>query len=168
MSRFRRRNRSITTMPPPGRDMAGPILPLVAVRPVTHPVALQERIELLSMKLDLTNGEMRGLERRNRKLQERLNRISNAMIGNQRIWVLDRLAMENEVEADSEQNHLDITVVSDRHRALKENQIRQFRTDALFLRRLEFDLGVLRVAVNGDTNWRGGKYDQANWKGSRP
>lgn len=152
------------TMPPPGRYMAEPILPLVAVRPVTHPVALQERIELLSMKLDLTNEKMRGLERRNRKLEERLNRISNAMIGNARIWQLDRLAMDCDVGAQEIEDAFDATDMN----PIRLEQVRLFRADALFLRRLEFDLGVLHVAVNGDTNRRGGRYDRDNWKGPRP
>ncbi|KKN26540.1 hypothetical protein LCGC14_0873670 [marine sediment metagenome] len=114
---------------------------------------------------------VRTLERRNRKLQERLNRISNAMVGNQRIWELDRLAMECEVEADlaiAEYNlDEDIPHVSVDARLAIEREA-QCRADALFLRRLEWDLGELHVAVRGDTNRRGGRYDQAEWKGQRP
>ena len=86
------------------------------------------------------------------QLQHSLNRISNIMIGNQRIWELDRLAMELGVEA---------ALVTDdtRRDGLLE--------DALFLRRLEWDLGELHVAVRGDTNRRGGRYDQAEWKGTQ-
>ncbi len=102
----------------------------------------------------------RTLERRNRKLQERLNRISNAMIGNARIWQLDRLAMECEVEADRLQDTECLAAV--------HKQVVALRADALFIRRLEWDLGTLHVAVKGDTNRRGGRYDQADWKGPRP
>ena len=96
---------------------------------------------------------MSDLSKTELKLQQRLNRISNIMIGNQRIWELDRLAMELGVEA---------ALVTDdtRRDGLLE--------DALFLRRLEWDLGELHVAVRGDTNRRGGRYDQTEWKGTRP
>ncbi len=114
---------------------------------------------------------VRTLERRNRKLQERLNRISNAMVGNQRIWQLDRLAMECEVEADlavAEYNlDEDIPHVSVDSRLAIEREAR-CRADALFIRRLEWDLGELHVAVRGDTNRRGGRYDQSQWRGQRP
>ncbi len=103
---------------------------------------------------------IRTLERRNRKLQERLNRIANAMIGNARIWELDRLAMELEVEADRLQDTECLVAV--------RKQVTNLRADALFIRRLEWDLGTLHVAVKGDTNRRGGRYDQADWKGPRP
>lgn len=113
---------------------------------------------------------IRTLERQIRKLQERLNRISNAMIGNARIWELDRLAMECEVEADRLQKRLETPFT---HRTVDEydrlaTEITQLRADALFIRRLEWDLGELHVAVKGDTNRRGGRYDQADWKGPRP
>ena len=98
------------------------------------------------------------------KLQERLNRIAKFTIGNARIWQLDRLAMECEVEADTYAEHIDEAkpekVVIDREA--------QFRADALFIRRLEWDLGELHVAVKGDTNRRGGRYDQSLWRGPRP
>jgi len=42
------------------------------------------------------------------------------------------------------------------------------RADAVFLRRLEWDLGELHVAVRGDTARRGGRYDQSQRKGTRP
>ncbi len=113
---------------------------------------------------------IRTLERQNRKLQERLNRISNAMIGNARIWQLDRLVTELEVEADKLQLRLDTPFTGrtvEGYGRLVE-QIRELRADALYLKRLEHDLGTLHVAVKGDTNRRGGRYDQANWKGPRP
>ncbi len=111
---------------------------------------------------------VRTLERQNRKLQERLNRISNAMIGNQRIWVLDRLAMECEVEADRMQKRIEALTIMAPEYAKLAHYIDGLRVDALYLRRLEWDLGELHVAVKGDTNRRGGRYDQAEFKGPRP
>ena len=122
---------------------------------------------------------VRTLERRNQKLQERLNRISNAMVGNQRIWQLDRFAMECEVEADLLEKEIaddlamsgtkdDGKMMSSDDRFTAYVRIEQARSDALFIRRLEWDLGELHVAVRGDTNRRGGRYDQAEWKGQRP
>lgn len=90
------------------------------------------------------------------KLQQRLNRISNLMVGNQRIWNLDRLAMELDVAADM----VDCGDI--------DGDADGLRRDAVFLRRLEYDLGELHVAVRGDTARRGGRYDQSQWKGQRP
>ncbi len=119
---------------------------------------------------------IRTLERENRKLQERLNRISNVMIGNARIWQLDRLAMELKVEADlidqaivdnlASENEDDIWTSDER--AAKYNQAVELRADALFLERIEYDLGEMHTAVRGDTNRRDGRYDQSQWKGPRP
>ena len=94
--------------------------------------------------------------KRELQLQQRLNRIANLMIGNERIWQLDRLAMESDVAADLVDAG-DIPGDADAMRA-----------DALFLRRLEWDLGELHVAVRGDTARRGGRYDQTLWRGKRP
>ena len=111
------------------------------------------------------------LAKQNQKLQQRLNRITNLMIGNERIWAFDRLAMELEVEA--ELIYDDWTLGAEitegevsRLEAL--DRYSQFKADALFLRRLEWDLGELHVAVKGDTARRGGRYDQSEWRGSRP
>ncbi len=108
--------------------------------------------------------QIHTLKKKNHKLQERLNRIANVMIGNRRIWELDRLAMELGVEAD---------MLAD---ALPDNpppgpdldRLNALREDVLFIQRLEYDLGTLHVAVRGDTNRRGGRYDQADWRGPRP
>ncbi len=112
--------------------------------------------------LDWQRAYRAELKRAN-KLQERLNRIAKFTIGNARIWQLDRLAMECEVEADT-CAVLDETVEG----KIVKDQEAQFRADALFIRRLEWDLGELHVAVKGDTNRRGGRYDQSLWRGPRP
>jgi hypothetical protein len=123
--------------------------------------------------------EIRRERKECKKLQQRLNRITNLMIGNERIWVLDRLAMELEVnaalldtdlavDAMNALKHPDKNHMGSDQRARKQAYADQMREDTLFLRRLEWDLGELHVAVKGDTNRRGGRYDQANWKGVRP
>ena len=126
---------------------------------------------------------IRTLERQNRKLQERINRIKNTMIGNTRIWVLDRLAMECETEADlidqscvenlASQNEDDIWFSDER--AAKYEQAQQHRADALFLRRLKYDLRNQHTAINDlkvkrvrDVDYVTGKYDPDNWRGPRP
>ena len=126
----------------------------------------EDRIKEVSAIIEQQIVRTRTLERRNRKLQERLNRISNAMIGNARIWQLDRFAMELEVEADLREGRIPNLPSAIIGRTTERVKI--LRADALFLRRLEWDLGSLHVAVRGDTNRRGGRYDQANWKGPRP
>ncbi len=108
--------------------------------------------------------QIRTLEKRNHRLQERLNRIANVMIGNRRIWELDRLAMECEVMADG----IEKDITAGKLAQSCTESVALFRTDALYLKRLEHDLGTLHVAVRGDTNRRGGRYDQADWRGPRP
>jgi hypothetical protein len=109
--------------------------------------------------------------KQNRKLQERLNRIDNVMIGNTRIWELDRIAMELDVDADILSArwgfNVGVTPITEQGWAAHK-RLEQFRDDALYIRRLEWDLGQLHVAVKGGTDRKGGKYDPANWKGPRP
>ena len=95
--------------------------------------------------------------KRERKMQETINRISNVMIGNHRIWNLERIAMEMEADADMYEERQDEGVDAE-----------GLRRDALFLRRLEWDLGVLHEVVRGDTARRSGRYTEDNWKGARP
>lgn len=115
------------------------------------------------------SADRKALRKQNQKLQQQLNRINNLMIGNQRIWELDRLAMECEVEAQLVHDEYSLDEYgTGPDRSLAIDRYTKLTNDALFLRRLEWDLGELHVAVKGDTNRRGGRYDQANWKGSRP
>jgi len=72
--------------------------------------------------------------------------------------------MELEVEADL----LADALPDDPSPSPDLDTVNQFRADALFVRRLEWDLGELHTAIRGDTNRRGGRYDQANWRGPRP
>jgi len=122
--------------------------------------------------------EAKSLAKQNQKLQQQLNRITNLMIGNTRIWALDRLAMEMEVEAelivekhDFKKHPLTGSDVIDPDKVERVEAIERFNqlmVDALFLRRLEWDLGELREAVRGDTPRRTGRYGTDNWKGPRP
>jgi hypothetical protein len=123
--------------------------------------------------------ENKRLKKQNLKLQQQLNRIDNLMIGNERIWELDRLAMELEVntalldtdlavDAMNALKHPDKDHMRSDQRARKQAYADQMREDTLFLRRLEWDLGELHVAVRGDTARRGGRYDQSEWRGERP
>jgi len=75
--------------------------------------------------------------------------------------------MELEVEADG----IEGSYSDDAPHAItpdRQDRVNQLQADALFLRRLEYDLGELHVAVRGDTNRRGGRYDQSEWRGKRP
>lgn len=94
-----------------------------------------------------------------RKLQDQLNKVRKHLPAAQRIWNLDRIAMEMEAEADTLEEAGD------------QNQDPDgLRADALYLRRLEYDLITLREAI-GQTV-RGGnnrKYDPSQWpRGPRP
>jgi len=93
--------------------------------------------------------------KRERQLEQQLATIKNRMIGNERIWILDRLAMELDLDADTRTD-------------LTDEQRDNLRKDALFIRRLEWDLGELHVAVRGDTARRGGRFDQSAFRGPRP
>ena len=70
-----------------------------------------------------------------RKLQDKLNRIMRLLPGKQRIWELDRIAMELDMEADS---------IEDARMAPG------LRNDALYLRRLEWDLAEMRDELRGN------------------
>ena len=113
--------------------------------------------------------ENRSLIKQNRKLQERLNRIDNVMIGNARIWALDRIAMEIEVEGQLVHDEENLGEYGQGpRRDLAIDRYTQYVKDALFIRRLEWDLGELHKAVKGDTARTSGRYGADNWKGPRP
>jgi hypothetical protein len=121
-------------------------------------VSIQEILTGMSIRVKdnlIEQGlrENKRLLKENRQLDQRLRRINNLMIGNTRIKELDRIAMEMNIDADLTQD--------DEHAT-------KLIKDALFIRRLEWDLGELHVAVKGDTARRGGRYDQAEWRGTRP
>jgi len=77
----------------------------------------------------------------NRKLKDKINRVTKLVPGLQRIHELDRIAMELELEADEHPEYEDA-----------------LRNDALFIRRLQWDLYQLRKEVRGT---RGGRVAEA-------
>lgn len=76
-----------------------------------------------------------------RKQRDRLNYVAKHVPGRGRILELYRLAMELELMADD----LDPTVEE------------TYTSDALYLRRLGYDLEALRTAVRGDLDGRGNR-----------
>lgn len=103
--------------------------------------------------------------KRERKLRDALNRITKLIPSVRRISELDRIAVELEAEADTI-NQLDDATRGDPF---------GLRADALFLRRLEYDLTSMReakasVAPKKEKTMRASsKYDSANWpRGERP
>jgi hypothetical protein len=106
------------------------------------------------------NGAAAALKRQrkeNLRLRETLNRVRNLLPGRRRIFELDRIAMELHCEADDQP-------------MLQEQRDGLLRA-ALYLRRLEWDLGVMRDAIRGGTERRTdlSKLDPANWpRGPRP
>ena len=84
-----------------------------------------------------------------RKQRDKLNRISNLIPGNTRIWKLDDVARILAMD-------LDHAVAHDAH----PDAVTELETLVLFVRRLEWDLGELHTEVRGATNRRGGRYTQ--------
>ena len=148
-------NLGVVNVEPTGPDSTG----------YYYPIAL-EMLDKLESEGVLV--PMRHPSKKQIQLEQQLNRIKNLTIGNSRIWALDRLAMELEVEADMIQETHD---GSDTHMEGAEEHVSKrvsdLRADALFLRRLEWDLRELHTAVHGDKD-RSGKYDDKNWRGERP
>lgn len=106
---------------------------------------------------------IRRLEKHNRRLIERINRISNLCIGNQRIHKMNEVVMTLETDAEL---------------ALQDNEteVALHLTDlALFTERITYDLEDLRAAIRNEqprkirqVDYEAGKYDPENWRGKRP
>lgn len=103
--------------------------------------------------------------KRERKLRDALNRITKLIPSVRRISELDRIAVELEAEADERDKMGAAFGVT--HEGLT--------ADALYLRRLEYDLTSMReakasVAPKKEKTMRASsKYDSANWpRGERP
>lgn len=97
--------------------------------------------------------------RAERRLQSQINRYNKLIPGSERVWNIERIAMELDAEADrlEEEN-------------VPYSDPEGLRRDALYLRRLEYDLISLREAMGraprGSANR---KYDPAQWpRGPRP
>jgi len=92
-----------------------------------------------------------------RKQRDDLNRVAKLIPGSHRIWELSRIAVELEAEADMLEGRLGADPDG-------------LRNDALFLRRLEYDLVSMREAVGRPVRGSGSrKYDPTQWpRGPRP
>ena len=87
--------------------------------------------------------DLRHEQRLNRKLQSKINRYNKLIPGRSRVWELNRIAMELEAEGIAD--------------------------DALFIRRLEYDLVTLNDAKRAPKGGGNPKYDPAQWpRGERP
>lgn len=129
------------------------------VHPMFQPKKRDEDVAtLLSIIADL-KAERNYYRKEAQKTQDRLNRVHKLLPGATRIWNLDRIAIELEAEAE----------------CLREENVpyadpEGLERDALYLRRLEYDLISLREAlgrhVRGSKNR---KYDPSQWpRGPRP
>lgn len=114
-------------------------------------------------KIDKFENTIKYISKKNRKLQERLNRIANLTPGKRRIWDLSGVADTLEIDVE-------IAIDSKEPEAAK-----QLKAQALFTRRFAWDMGELRIAVHGESrkktgrvDYVAGKYDPDNWKGPRP
>ena len=87
--------------------------------------------------------DLRHEQRENRKLQSKINRYNKLIPGRSRVWELNRIAMELEAEGIAD--------------------------DALFIRRLEYDLVTLNDAKRAPKGGGNPKYDERQWpRGERP
>jgi len=101
--------------------------------------------------------DLRCILRRNRKLQDRINRLVKLIPGRSRAWELIRLATELEA-------HADIT-----ERLGLKGDPGGLRSDALFLQRLEYDLITLNNVKGEQAGGGNKKYDDRQWpRGARP
>ena len=129
----------------------------------------------MAIDLELELGTLIPVEstKLERKLQCALNRISKLIPSVRRISELDRIAVEMDAEADRESERI--------RRAVKYGASYEvidsdgLRADALYLRRLEYDLTSMREAKTSiapkkeQTMKAGSKYDPVNWpRGARP
>ena len=106
---------------------------------------------------DQLQVDLRREQRRNRKLQDRINRLVNLIPGRSRAWELIRLATELEA-------HADIT-----ERLGLKGDPGGLRSDALFLQRLEYDLITLNDVKGEQAGGGNRKYDDRQWpRGERP
>ncbi len=110
--------------------------------------------------LDILN---KRLAKQNRKLVERLNRISNLCIGNQRVWKLNEVVTTLKTDA--------VLALEDGEKEVAQHLVAL----ALYVERLEYDLGKLRLAIRDEqprnvarVDYVAGKYDPENWRGPRP
>ena len=108
-----------------------------------------------------------------RKLRDALNRISKLIPSVHRLQVLDRIAMELEAEADRESNRVQQAVTHGS--SFEAVDVDGLKADALYLRRLEYDLTSMREAKASvqpkkeKTMRASSKYEPSHWpRGERP
>lgn len=111
---------------------------------------------------DSQQAYVKHLERVNRKLTERLNRIRNLTPGRRRVWALDEVAMLMQMDADEMHGRAEVDDIDGL--AQEADRCEGY---ALYLRRLEHDLSELRDAVRGEKR-RMSRNDPRHWKGERP
>ena len=100
---------------------------------------IQTMVMSASELVDLFNEQERriaNLEKRNRKLTDRLNRFRNMTPGRKRLYALGRIAAMLEYEADE-----------DAKLAPLGSLVVEMRADALYLHRLQWDFEQLREVV---------------------
>ena len=90
------------------------------------------------------NPKGRGTTRLERRQRDDLNRYRKLTIGQDRIWTLQRIAMFAEADADIEKRR-DVEALGVTFRFDVEGA----KSDALFLRRLAWDLEAQHDAVHG-------------------
>jgi len=101
--------------------------------------------------------DLRHEQRLNRKLQSKINRYNKLIPGRSRVWELNRIAMELEAAA---------RVVYPR---MTTEDAESMIDDALFIRRLEYDLVTLNDEKRAPKGGGNPKYDPAQWpRGERP
>ena len=101
--------------------------------------------------------DLRHEQRENRKLQSKINRYNKLIPGRTRVWELNRIAMELEAAA---------RVVYPR---MTTEDAESMIDDALFIRRLEYDLVTLNDEKRAPKGGGNPKYDERQWpRGERP
>ena len=99
----------------------------------------------------------RGLQKHNRKLQDKINRLRKFIPGASRVWRMHEIAAVMHADAaEPESEWLDVKATN---------------ADALFLERMAYDMETLRQADNRGVRGDGtsGKYDPTQWpRGERP
>lgn len=101
--------------------------------------------DTLDRETDL-HRRIRYLEKQNRKLTDRLNLFRNMMPGRKRLITLGRIAAMMEYEADEVSERIascEPSAMSNAVSKIDQLYATAYRSDALFLRRLEWDFEQL-------------------------
>lgn len=124
---------------------------------------LTHKLERSKADQDILIGANKILAKKVRKSTEHLNRIRNNIVGNQRIYYLDTIAVTLSTDAELARQDGEELVAVD------------LEKQALFIQRLQYDLRKQHTAINdlkpkrvGRVDYAAGKYDPDNWGGPRP